>query len=258
MRSLTAAVIVVIFGLQATVARPGWTNIIAPDVPGMHRQDDMLLTQEQQDHYFGDELDRTGLIETKFRWNNNTVPVSLSALSSNQSHIVWDALADMETKLCVKFTNRTTEQDYVLVTNTQPGCWSIVGKVGGVQHLNLHPDCFQRVIVQHEFIHALGFFHMQTAYDRDDYVRIMWKNIRSGMEGNFQRQSRDITSQFGVPYDYHSIMHYSGTAFSVNGEATIVPLKEGVTISYPKNITDLDIKRIKNMYCPEDDSILGE
>ena len=29
-------------------------------------------------------------------------------------------------------------------------------------------------------LHTLGFYHQQSTYDRDDYVTIMWENIKEG------------------------------------------------------------------------------
>lgn len=64
---------------------------------------------------------------------------------------------------------------------------------------------------------------MQSATERDDYVEIMWENIEPGMESNFDKFSADVITNFGVEYDYGSIMHYDPYGFSINGLPTIVP-----------------------------------
>lgn len=49
------------------------------------------------------------------------------------------------------------------------------------QVLNLSKGCFRHGTVVHEMLHTLGFYHMQSTYDRDDYVKINWENIKSGV-----------------------------------------------------------------------------
>lgn len=42
------------------------------------------------------------------------------------------------------------------------------------------PDCLRVGVISHEFMHALGFVHEQSRFDRDKYVTIMWPNIWRG------------------------------------------------------------------------------
>jgi hypothetical protein len=46
----------------------------------------------------------------------------------------------------------------------------------------------------------------------------------TGKEHNFRKYNEATVTNFGVPYDYGSIMHYSAHAFSRNGKPTITPL----------------------------------
>ena len=64
---------------------------------------------------------------------------------------------------------------------------------------------FSRTIM-HEFMHALGLFHMQSRPDRDNYVQIHFDNIQDGKEHNFNKCESCLT--FDVPYDAKSFMHY--------------------------------------------------
>lgn len=74
---------------------------------------------------------------------------------------------------------------------------------GGRQQLNLQPSqievgCFRLGTVIHEYLHAVGFFHMQSATERDDFVRIVWENIQAGTEGNFAKYNDSVITNFDV------------------------------------------------------------
>lgn len=70
---------------------------------------------------------------------------------------------------------------------------------------------------------ALGFHHMQCAYDRNDYVKIHYENIKLGKEHNFKKYTSTEVTHFNTTYDYYSILHYSAYGFSKNKAPTIVP-----------------------------------
>lgn len=66
-------------------------------------------------------------------------------------------------------------------------CWSTVGRKGGEQVLSLSAfGCLDRGIIQHELLHALGFYHEHTRSDRDHYVRINWANVPPGQLWNYE------------------------------------------------------------------------
>lgn len=71
---------------------------------------------------------------------------------------------------------------------------------------------------------ALGFYHMQSAYDRNDYVTIVKENMLTFHKRNFIKYSSSEVSHFNTTYDYDSVLHYSAYAFSRNGRPTIVPV----------------------------------
>ena len=121
----------------------------------------------------------------------------------------------------VTFVPRTNQRDYVRFVRSN-GCASSVGKVGGAQLVYLADGCSTGNTI-HEISHALGMWHEQSRCDRDTYVRIVWENIASGYDHNFDKECAGASDVFG--YDEGSIMHYGPTAFSVNGLPTIVSLR---------------------------------
>nr|CAD7407867.1 unnamed protein product [Timema poppensis] len=140
--------------------------------------------------------------------------------------IIKGAIKEYHQKTCLRFRPyKKGDEDHVIVRGNRSGCWSYVGKRGGGQVLNLQtPGCVHHGIVIHELLHMLGFYHQQSAPERDDFVKINWENIKTGKDHNFQKRNTSRVTNYGVKYDYGSIMHYSSHAFSKNGEATITPL----------------------------------
>lgn len=61
-------------------------------------------------------------------------------------------------------------------------------------------------VIMHELMHALGFLHMQSHPDRDNYVKVNYENIKYGMEFAFAKEEANVINNFGTPYDLNSIM----------------------------------------------------
>eukprot|EP00559_Dactyliosolen_fragilissimus_P007817 CAMPEP_0184863690 /NCGR_PEP_ID=MMETSP0580-20130426/12155_1 /TAXON_ID=1118495 /ORGANISM="Dactyliosolen fragilissimus" /LENGTH=356 /DNA_ID=CAMNT_0027362161 /DNA_START=238 /DNA_END=1305 /DNA_ORIENTATION=+ len=145
----------------------------------------------------------------------------------------------------VEFIPRTNQNSYIQVQSESSGCWSYVGKIEGIQPLNLYSPCVQIGVTQHEFLHALGFSHEQSRTDRDNYVKINVENIRTGMANNFAKQTNG--NSLGSPYDYGSVMHYGAWDFSSNGKKTI-ETPNGEDIGQRQKADDLDINQLRLMY----------
>jgi len=151
------------------------------------------------------------------RWAGGVVPFVIASNLPSPTRVT-DAIAHIELNTGrVDFVPRTTQTDYVYI-RTSTGCSSSIGRVGGVQYVNLASGCSTGNTV-HELLHALGQFHEQTRCDRETYVEILWGNITAGYEGNFNQQCTGATDY--SDYAEGSIMHYSATSFSKNGLPTI-------------------------------------
>lgn len=67
--------------------------------------------------------------------------------------------------------------------------------------------CMFPGVAVHELCHALAMAHEQSRPDRDGYIRLNWGNIQPGMKFAYDIHPNGF---IGWPYDYLSIMHYSG------------------------------------------------
>ena len=107
-------------------------------------------------------------------------------------------------------------------------------------------------IVLHELGHAIGFFHEHTRPDRDEFIDIIYDNIRDGAESNFYKNQPGRTNTLGLGYDLQSVMHYSRNTFSKNGSDTIRAKDPSVTsFRSSQQLSPLDIAKANALYnCP--------
>jgi Astacin (Peptidase family M12A) len=181
-----------------------------------------------------------GIPGEQYRWPRGIVAyVTQEALRSR----VEAAIAHWEQHTPFQFKPRTDEQDY-LSFEAHDGCWSRVGRQGGVQVISLGAGCGRGPAV-HEIGHSLGLWHEQSRSDRDDFIRIVQENIDPTFVHNFDKHIQDGTD-LGA-YDYGSIMHYPATAFSINGQPTIVA-KDGQPIGQRYGLSAGDIEAVRLMY----------
>lgn len=92
--------------------------------------------------------------------------------------------------------------------------------------------------------------HEQNREDRDAAVSINWNNVKPGTNENFAKATAGTTDAQNVPYDFDSVLHYSATAFSTNGQPTIIS-KQGnkPNMGQRRGFSAGDIQKLNRMYC---------
>ncbi|CAH1245691.1 TLL1 [Branchiostoma lanceolatum] len=152
--------------------------------------------------------------------------------------------------LCCSFVGRTGNGKQTL--SIGPGCdicCSFVGRTGnGKQTLSIGPGCDMFGIVLHEIGHLIGFWHEHSRPDRDEFVNILYDNVKDGERHNFEKLWKTQINSLGQRYDYMSIMHYGSRYFTKNGRETLSPRQSNVMIGQRTALSQMDIVQANLLY----------
>ena len=178
-------------------------------------------------------------------WPNGEIPyiIDSSVSPKKVEYINWAISQVNETALTVR-PRTPADKDYVKFRDTGRDCSSYLGRIGGGQGIQVG-GCGKGSVI-HEILHAAGFYHEQSRGDRDEHITIMWDNIVPQFKSAFRK--RDGRGQDIGIYDYSSVMHYSGRAFSRNGKPTIVPKVPNAPIGQRAGLSSLDKAAIAQLY----------
>ncbi|CAD5213403.1 unnamed protein product [Bursaphelenchus okinawaensis] len=185
------------------------------------------------------------------KWPNGRVPYVLSTQYTQQQRAVLArSMAAYSAKTCIKFVPKEArDKDYIVIQKLD-GCYADFARVGGRQQVSLADECIDYATIIHELMHVIGFIHEHQRDDRDQFVKINWKNVIDGANADFDKISSQGLSNYGEGYDYFSIMHYESTEGSKNGKNTIESKRPGFTSLMGKStdFTRGDLTRINKAY----------
>ncbi|XP_055346097.1 uncharacterized protein LOC129593683 [Paramacrobiotus metropolitanus] len=241
-----------------------WKSRISPEILEKYLGQNTTVGYSSQ-HYEGDidgiDPEATNSREKTFAnfinkdenvWPDGIVPYFVSPIFNSKERVrIRRALRMMSdsTSQCVTFVERTDQEDYIKFVRGMK-CISYIGKQGKEQIIQYLPECVREYgDIQHEVMHALGFYHEMSRSDRDAYITINYDNVAVGDTANFNNSEGNT---FGLPYDYTSIMHYPFNAFAKNPNLpTIIPKASGgqpQCMGQRHGLSALDIIKIKIAY----------
>jgi len=222
------------------------SNLIRSDDGPILTGLDIAIDSEEERN--ADPCTSRGCMWGKYTDGKVYIPYHIAShFSSREKATITRGLESFSSFSCIHFRpSRSSDRDWLSI-ESQDGCWSYVGRRGGKQVVSLaRRGCLYHGTVQHELLHALGFNHEQTRSDRDNHIKVLLQNVQSGMEHNFRKIA---TLNQGTSYDYGSVMQYHRTAFSKNGQPTMVPIpNSNVNLGGAKEMARSDIARVNTLY----------
>ncbi|GMT06092.1 hypothetical protein PENTCL1PPCAC_28266, partial [Pristionchus entomophagus] len=171
------------------------------------------------------------------------------AVSAEVRQQLLAAMAFWQDNTCLNFKEDATRSKGIRFISGS-GCFSTLGRwPHGTQSLSLYNQgCNNMPTALHELEHALGVNHQMTRLDRDSYLRVYEDRIHAGIVKEYQKKPG--TQTFGLPYEYGSVMHYTGgSAAKVSGVATM----EAVDKDYQQSMggqepSFLDVQIVNLLY----------
>lgn len=147
-------------------------------------------------------------------WPGGIVPYDISQLNESQQALAHRAMQRwMDTGANLTFVPRSNQVEYVYFTGRTDAGNNVNHngfRRGARTEVNITAFWWRQAewMPAHELGHVLGFHHEHQRWDRDEFVKINYPNIKPGREHDYHwiPQTNWIVST--TAYDYRSIMHY--------------------------------------------------
>uniref|UniRef100_A0A914H8W2 Metalloendopeptidase n=1 Tax=Globodera rostochiensis TaxID=31243 RepID=A0A914H8W2_GLORO len=256
--------------------RPPWDRMAFPstEIPRTDKSPDDLLifdgdiiytkrhAQAQYDHFMKAcarcrntsdleeeprRLKRQFLILAAAKWREFPIPIKFdpdtlgieieSAITAVQGAVAW-----IMEKTCVNFTfdeSNATEGIRIYDNGRQDICGrSPVGRGWGWQSISL--NCRDMATAAHELLHVLGLTHEHQRNDVYSFIKL----------NPFEKDNAQKTENYGLPYDFGSIIHYPPEHGSYNTYKRITLNRfYQQTIGQEEKPSFKDYAIINRMYC---------
>eukprot|EP00112_Aurelia_sp_Birch-Aquarium-sp1_P007646 Seg1835.11 transcript_id=Seg1835.11/GoldUCD/mRNA.D3Y31 product="Zinc metalloproteinase nas-15" protein_id=Seg1835.11/GoldUCD/D3Y31 len=188
----------------------------------------------------------------EFLWRTRVVPFEIAYSLRRNSKLIFESIKEIESKSCLDFVKRKSADANWIRFELGDGCSSSVGKTywrKGAQTIILDYACLEKGTILHEIMHSLGFWHEHSRPDREKHIEILWENMDTVHEINFEKFKNHEVDTLGVQYDLKSIMHYGNYAFSKNNKQTSRAIKDhSISLGNSKGLSDLDIVKLNALY----------
>ncbi|KAF1376297.1 hypothetical protein PFLUV_G00210040 [Perca fluviatilis] len=247
--------VLLLFGLAALA-----TSFTIPVSPKVHEvyengedENPILNPGSDANLFEGDILipaGRNAMVDKKYRWKFPIPYILGDDLDLNAKGCVHQAFEMYRLKSCIDFKPYEGEKTFIKFEK-RGGCFSSVGDQQNGQILSLGPGCDHKAVIEHELLHALGFYHEQSRTDRDDYVDIWLDQVTPGLQHNFNKYNDDYITDQNTAYDYESVMHYRPFSFNKNESiptiTTKIPEFYNIIGQY-LDFSKMDVLRLNRMY----------
>ncbi|XP_058124147.1 astacin-like metalloendopeptidase [Anopheles ziemanni] len=230
------------------VLQTGLANAKRYEEIGGRHQGDIVLTDSQKD---AEANGGTTIVQDAYKWVKGIVPYTIDRVfSTSQVEQILLAMEEISSRSCVRFVEHAKHREFLNITGSPTGCWATLGMNVLSNQLNLDPaGCLGTGEIVHQLLHVLGLTHPQSRPDRDLYVLVQQDAVDPTQAPNLQKYQQGVIEDFGIPYDYESILHCQSDAFGspTSGRSSVVPLND-VEIGQREALSLKDVRKLNKMY----------